>query len=39
MISRFVFTRAIGMNLDPPFLYNPLNKNEEHHFDLFLGNG
>ena len=24
-----VFTRAIDMNLDPPFLYNPLNKNEE----------
>ena len=25
----FVFTRAIDMNLDPPFLYNPLNKNEQ----------
>ena len=25
----FVFTRAIDMNLDPPFLQNPLNKNEE----------
>ena len=25
----FVFTRAIDMNLDPPFLYNPLNKNKE----------
>ena len=24
-----VFTRAIDMNLDPPFLYNPLSKNEE----------
>jgi hypothetical protein len=25
----FVVARAIDMNLDPPFLYNPLNKNEE----------
>ena len=25
----FVFTRAIDMNLDPPFLYNPLSKNEK----------
>ena len=25
---RIIFTRAIDMNLDPPFLYNPLNKNE-----------
>ena len=25
----FIFTRAIHMNLDPPFLYNLLNKNEE----------
>ena len=25
-----IFTRAIDMNLDPPFLYNSLNKNEEH---------
>jgi hypothetical protein len=25
----FVFAKAIDMNLDPPFLYNPLNKNEE----------
>ena len=25
----FVFTRALYMNLDPPFLYNLLNKNEE----------
>ena len=25
----FVFTRAIDMNLDPPFLQNPLKKNEE----------
>ena len=25
----FIFTRALDMNLDPPFLYNLLNKNEE----------
>jgi hypothetical protein len=25
----FVFTRAIDMNLDPPFLQNSLDKNEE----------
>jgi hypothetical protein len=25
----FVVARAIDMNLDPPFLYIPLNKNEE----------
>jgi hypothetical protein len=25
----FAFTRAIDMNLDTLFLYNPLNKNEE----------
>ena len=25
----FIFTRAIHMNLDPPFLYNLPNKNEE----------
>ena len=25
----FAFTRAIDMNLDALFLYNPLNKNEE----------
>jgi hypothetical protein len=24
-----IFTRAIDMNLDPPFLYIPLNKKEE----------
>ena len=29
----FSFTRAIDMNLDPPFLYNPLNKNEETNLD------
>ena len=25
-----IFTRAIDMNLDPPFSYNPLSKNDEH---------
>ena len=25
----FIFTRPIDMNLDPPFLYNPLNQNEK----------
>ena len=25
----FIFTRALDMNLDPPFLYNLLNKNKE----------
>ena len=25
----FIFTRALDMKLNPPFLYNLLNKNEE----------
>jgi hypothetical protein len=27
--SGFIFARGIDMNLDPPFLYNSLNKNKE----------
>ena len=31
----FVFTRAVDMNLDPPFLYNPLNKNVETNWNYY----
>ena len=31
----FVFARAVDMNLDPPFLYNPLNKNVETNWNYY----
>ena len=35
----FIFTRALDMNLDPPFLYNLLNKNEETHLIYYSETG
>ena len=32
----FIFARAIDMNLDPPFFYNPLGKNGENNLIYFL---
>ena len=32
----FIFARAIDMNLDPPFFYNPLGKNDENNLIYFL---
>ena len=32
----FTVARAIDMNLDPPFFYNPLSKNGENNLIYFL---
>ena len=32
----FIFTGALDMNLDPPFLYNLLNKNKENNLIYYF---